>query len=91
MSDDLDTTTINRVIRRMKRDSYEGQERRAPQPADIPKWAGIVIAIVAAVSGYATLRADVRHAIEDQQELNVRFVEWNKSISERVRELERAR
>ena len=86
MSDD--DTTINRIVKRLRREQYEGEERRSPDrretPHDIFKWFPLVVVAVTAAVGYGTLTSAVDNLKEDVGELK----NWNISISDRVRDLE---
>jgi hypothetical protein len=94
MSDSEDTTVFERI--RRPRKSYDGDDRRAPPPFDVMKWLPLALACIAGVSGYTEIASDVKHMGKDveriesahEKDMNS-YLGWNKSISERVRELER--
>ena len=94
METDPDQTLWQKV--RKPRAHYEGDERRAPDPPDWKAYLPLALAILAGVSGYVrmqasveTLQRDLQRQEDTHKEDMTSYLGWNKSISERLRELER--
>ena len=99
MPESEDTTMWQRVKPRRR---YEGEDRRGPEPINwIPVIALGVTLLTLAISGLTgyvktqaeteTLRRDMGRMEAKHKEDMASYLGWNKSISERVRELERGR
>jgi hypothetical protein len=89
MHDDEYDSTWDRVRRGFHRTRYEGEEKRSPPSFDFIRWLPLALACLSGVYGYATLTADVRTLQRDMSNLEQVHRDWNKSISDRVRDLER--
>lgn len=55
-----DETLIGRVADRVRRDRYDGPERRE-KPADWLKWLPLATAVVFGAMGYGSLQTKVQH------------------------------
>ena len=95
MPESEDTTMWQRVKPRRR---YEGEDRRCPEPVNWLAWLPLALAVLAGVTGYVRTQANVETLQRDMGRMEAQHKEdmtsyqgWNKSISERVRELERGR
>lgn len=90
---DEDTTMWQRV--RKPRREYEGPERRH-EPAELMKYWPLLLAIAGGTVGYVETKFEVRQLRKDltrQETEHTKdmqdYLGWNRSISERLRDLER--
>lgn len=95
MTDD-DPTVVRQIKQVLKRDRYDGEEKRAPQPmtvTDYIKFLPLVAVILAGVTGYVrtqsdveVLRRDVDRAIEESKQAHTELKDWNIELSKRLRD-----
>ena len=94
MSDEDDdlNTTWNRIRRKVRRDEYEGDDRRSPDrrqsPPDMMKFLPLAMAIAGGIYGYAVLNSQVETQARDLMRVEQSHKDWNLSISDRVRAIE---
>lgn len=71
MTDESDQTLINRVVRKVRREQWDGPEKRAPQPLtvlDYMKFLPLVVAVIAGAIGYGALQTRVDRLEQDRIE-----------------------
>jgi hypothetical protein len=54
-----DATLVERVARKIRREGYQGEEKRAPSPVEWVKFIPLALAVLGAVAGYYRLEARV--------------------------------
>ena len=70
-----DEPTLVRQIRRaVRRDSYEGEERRGPQPVNWFAWLPLLLAVLAGVTGYVRTQAKVEELERNLHAMEARIV-----------------
>jgi len=85
--DELEQTRWDKF--RGRRSRYEGDERRGASPPNLLAYLPLLIACLAGVAGYVQMGADVKTLRRDVDESKQQFRDWNVSISQRVRDIER--
>jgi len=84
---DEDSTVVRQIRSALKRERYP-DDRREPPKVNLMAYLPLVLACLAGVAGYVERGAELKALQSSHAELKEQFVEWNKSISGRVRELE---
>ena len=94
-TDELERTRWEKIrgrpSRSRSRSSYEGDDRREATSPNLIAYLPLALACLAGVAGYVQMGADVATLKRDVSNAEQAFRTWNVSISERVRELERAK
>lgn len=85
---DDDSTIVRGVRKALQRERYP-DDRRAPQPVNWIAYLPLLLACLAGVAGYVRTQAKVEENTRDIERIERTYTEWNRSISERVRDLER--
>ncbi len=84
------STIVEKTIRSLKRNHPEGGNRRRTNywPYIVPL-IPLAIIFVSGAMGYSRLQGSVDHNAASIKRIENMFIQWNKSISERVQYLER--
>lgn len=91
-NDNSEVTLITKALRRLKKDQYNGDNQRRPRQitiTDILPWVSLIGVCVLGINQFATMASNIEHLESNLLRLENVHIEWNKSISERVRELEK--
>lgn len=87
MNDD-DSTIVNRIARAVTRNQYSGEDRRNT-PVNYLAFLPLLVVVLTGITGYVKNSAKVEELDRNLQRLERTYESWNRSISERVRDLER--
>lgn len=95
MSDD--PTLVRQVKQALKKERHEGEDRHS-SPPDYAKWLPLLLAIIGGTAwavrleGIALANEKAAARVEKAHDKDMaNYLEWNKTISERLRDLERGR
>lgn len=95
MADDTERTVIRQLRSVLQREKYEG-DRRSPPPVNWLAYLPLALAVLAGVAGYVRMESTVAEQgrmierVEATHDKDMSaYQSWNKSISERLRHLER--
>lgn len=91
MSDD-DPTVVRQIKQALKRDRYEGEEKRAPRPMTVTDYMKFLPLVVVAFGGYGAFIENQKDSAANAKEI-VRLEaamkelrDWNIKLGERLRE-----
>lgn len=85
---DDDNTVVRSVRRALQRERFP-DDRRAPPQVNWLAYLPLLLACLAGVAGYVRTQAKVEELDRNLERVERTYTEWNRSISERVRDLER--
>lgn len=88
MTESDDPTIVRHVRRALQRERYP-DDRRAPPPVNWLAWLPLALACLTGVAGYVKTQAKVDENTRDLERVERTYQDWNRTISERVRDLEK--